>query len=66
MVSVSQVHCDKLIPNDFDFKKLVPESFTNSSSNYASKEIKESDTFLNYNHHHRHRHHRYRGYRYWH
>ena len=46
MVSVSQVHCEKLIPDDFDFKKLVPESFTNSSSNYASKEIKESDTYL--------------------
>jgi len=46
MVSVSQFHCDKLIPDDFDFKKLIPESFTDSSSNYVTKEIKESETYL--------------------
>jgi hypothetical protein len=60
MIKVSQVDCDKLIPDTFDFKKLVPESFTNSSSLLAEKEIKDSETFLYYRrHHHNHwRHHR--------
>ena len=37
---------NKIKEPDFDFKKLIPESFTNSSSNYVAKEIKESDTYL--------------------
>jgi hypothetical protein len=59
MIKVSQVDCDKLIPDTFDFKKLVPESFTNSSSLLAEKEIKDSETFLYYRrrHHHHHGHH---------
>ena len=32
MIKVSQVNCDELIPDTFDFKKFVPESFTNSSA----------------------------------
>ena len=73
MIKVSQVDCDKLIPDTFDFKKLVPESFTNSSSLLAEKEIKDSETFLYYpyhryrhhnhwRHHHRHHHHRHNWY----
>jgi hypothetical protein len=57
MTRISQAYCEKLIPDSFDFKKLVPESFTNSTSGNASKEMNEGETFLRHRHHRRHHHH---------
>ncbi len=59
MTRVSQANCEKLIPDGFDFKKLVPESFTNSTFGNASKEMNEGDAFLCHHYHpHRRHHHR--------
>jgi hypothetical protein len=65
MTRVSQDQCDKLIPDNFDFKKLVPVSFTDSSAKSAVDEMDEGKTFLYYpyhHHHHRHHHHHHRRY----
>ncbi len=57
MTRVSQSNCEKLIPDSFDFKKLVPESFTNSTFGNASKEMNEGDVFLRHHYHPHCRHH---------
>jgi hypothetical protein len=62
MTRVSQDQCEKLIPDNFDFKKFIPVSFTDSSAKSVVDELDEGKTFLHYHHHHhrRHHHHPYR------
>ena len=63
MTRVSQEQCEKLIPNNFDFKKLTPISFSDSLAKSAVDELDEGKTFLHWHHHHHHRghHHHHRG-----
>jgi hypothetical protein len=65
MTRVSHANCEKLIPDSFDFKKLIPESFTNSTAGNASKEMNEGDAFLRHHHHHHRRHHHHHHHRGW-